>query len=551
MKFDRSLLTTLDENAGVPEDLRSCLNAHGLYSTLRFVLRLSQRIHRILAATPTGIYEGSQIYFEQVQAFSTLLHETVHWWQHIGSTAGLMLSLSHPVQSHGNFTHLKTFLSEIGPKKSILKFGRDNKPEDRISEAGSRATNIIVNNYHDVQFFQVIATRPELIRDQGIGDDPLFENVGHSYFITYANTLRLLIDQFDPDCSFLPDPRSWEPAFEKLNTEKTEGFYLGSPIAIPPVGLWQIFEGQARFVQLQYLHFGTGGQFDWDDARALGMFSAVYVKAFETFLEFTESDWPDTIDSPLVGLFLAVCDMTLNAGEGFPLPLVSPPTFITDNDPGTRFTYLSRMIALKAPHLKNTVKDYSRDEYVQVTQELCNLMRTPPPLKVAETVADWSQTHDKLIALMEEDRVFRFSNVDMPARLLFARYITFNRDKAQRPEILCWPGAWFAGKRASADSEAIFRRNGALFVDKEDDDGIFPAELPGRDSTIVHETFNKFYGWIVNYDLISQWIIAEGPFKYEYEWLSTAHDPADVSDWAAKGFEHIFGVHPDKFEILS
>ena len=92
MNLDHTLLTTLDEYASVPEDLRSCLNAHGQYSTLRFVLRLSPQIHRILAATPAGIYDRSQISFEQVQAFSTYLHETIHWWQHIGSTAGLILS---------------------------------------------------------------------------------------------------------------------------------------------------------------------------------------------------------------------------------------------------------------------------------------------------------------------------------------------------------------------------------------------------------------------------------------------------------------------------
>ena len=263
------------------------------------------------------------------------------------------------------------------------------------------------------------------------------------------------------------------------------------------------------------------------------MLSPIYVKAFETFLELTEAEWPESIDSPLVALFLAVCDMTLNSGAGFPLPLVSPPRFITDNDPGTRFTYLSRVIALKALHLKTAIRNYCKDEYIQVTEELCNLLRTPTPLKIAETVTNWSQTQDTLIALMEEDRIFRFSQVDMPARLLFARYITFNRDKAQRPEVLCWPGAWLAGERASADGEAIFRRNCALFVDKEEDDGIFPAELPDRNSAIVHDTFNKFYGWIVNYDLISQWIVAEGPFKYEYEWLSTAHNPAEVKDWSA------------------
>jgi hypothetical protein len=208
------------------------------------------------------------------------------------------------------------------------------------------------------------------------------------------------------------------------------------------------------------------------------------------------------------------------------------------------------MIALKAQHLKAAVNNYSKDEYIEVTEVLCDLLRTPPPLKIAQAVSDWSQTHQRLIALMEEDGIFRFLDVDMPARLLFARYIAFNLDKAQHPEILCWPGAWLAGARVSAEGEAMFHRNCALFVDKEEDDGIFPAELPDKDPAIVHDTFNQFDNWIVDYDLISQWIVADGPFRYEYEWLSTAHNPALMKEWAAKGFEHVFGVHPEDFDIL-
>jgi len=519
MKRDPLLLYPLDESAALTGNLQSCLNAYGLYSTLHFVLRLSPAIHRTLASTPTGIYTGAQLSFEQVQAFSTYLHESVHWWQHIGSTAGLMLSLSHPVQSHANYTQLKIFLREVGPKKSILRFNKKPEDKSRHSKAGLRATNIIVNNFKDIQFFQTLAMAPELFRQHSIGDDPYFENVGHSYYIMYSNTLRLLSDQFDPDRTFLPDPKAWEPAFDKLEKEKTEGFYYGSPIAIPPVGLREIFEGQARFIQLQYLHFGSGGRFGWDDARDFGMFSQVYITAFEQFLRLTDSEWPETIDDPLVGLFLVVCDMTINSGDGFPLPLVSPENFINDNDPGRRFTFLSRLIALKAPHLKTLIRSYSRDEYVQATEELAKAWRTSSPLKIANAVADWSQTKPRLIELMEEDRIFRFSLQDMPARLLFARYINFNRDKSKRPEMLCWPGAWFAGERVSEESMAVFDRNRALFVDKENDDGIFPAMLTDKDQDVVHETFNQFYAWIVNYDLISQWIVSDRPFIYNYEWL--------------------------------
>ena len=335
-----------------------------------------------------------------------------------------------------------------------------------------------------------------------------------------------------------------------LNVERKEGYYHGSPIFLPPVGLFEIFEGQARFAQLQYLHFCSGRKFDWDDARAAGMLQAEYVAGFEEFLKLSESEWPDSIDSPLVALFLTVCDVALNPGEGFPLSLVSPPSFITDNDPGTRFTYLCRMIKLKAPFLKAAVRNYSKEEYTEVTESLCAHLYTPAPLTIARAVAAWSATKDTLVALMEEDRIFRSSKADMPLRLLFARYLTYNVDKARYPEILCWPGAWLAGERVSGKGEAIFRRNQALFVDKEDADGIFPIEMPGRNPDIVDETFNQFYTWIVNYDLISQWIVDEGAFKYDYRWLSTIHGPKEVKDWAANAFARLFGEHPDRFEIV-
>lgn len=246
------------------------------------------------------------------------------------------------------------------------------------------------------------------------------------------------------------------------------------------MGLWEVLEDQARLVQLQYLHFGSGGRFGWEDARDMGMLGTMYSKAFETFLHLTDSEWPAEISSPLVGLFLAVCDMTINPGEGFPLPLTSPSTFITDNDPGMRIMFLCRMIALKAPRLKNLVKEYSAEEYLEVTEQLSKLLLTPSPMAIAHAVVKWSEEQNAMISLMKEEEAFQFSPMDMPARLLLSRYIVFNRDKVRRPEFMCWPGAWMAGERAETSGKEILDRNMALLVDREDDNGIFPAIVPGK-----------------------------------------------------------------------
>ena len=104
----------------VPASLNACLNARGLYNSFQFVLRLSPEIHRRIAHLPTGI-TTRPVDPETIQAFSTYLHETIHWWQHIGSTMGLLLSLTYPAQAHANHHHLKNLLAAAGPQKSIYK----------------------------------------------------------------------------------------------------------------------------------------------------------------------------------------------------------------------------------------------------------------------------------------------------------------------------------------------------------------------------------------------------------------------------------------------
>jgi hypothetical protein len=87
----------LDNSRGLivsPGDLNACLNSHGLYNSFQFVLRLSPEVHRRIDALPMRIVTGVSD-FDGVQAFSTYLHETIHWWQHVGSTAGFLLSLSY------------------------------------------------------------------------------------------------------------------------------------------------------------------------------------------------------------------------------------------------------------------------------------------------------------------------------------------------------------------------------------------------------------------------------------------------------------------------
>jgi hypothetical protein len=63
-----------------PSEFAACLNARGIYSTMHFVVRLNPEIHRLLDKATADGHATGEFDGETIQAFSTYLHETVHWW---------------------------------------------------------------------------------------------------------------------------------------------------------------------------------------------------------------------------------------------------------------------------------------------------------------------------------------------------------------------------------------------------------------------------------------------------------------------------------------
>jgi hypothetical protein len=271
----------------IKDSLYDLSRARGLYDGLRFVVRMRPEMYRILDEHPPDGKVGSrQASFEQLDAFSTYLHETLHWWQHIGSTTGLMLSFTCPAKSHVNHERLKELLARIGPHKSLRTFDALHPHQ------GGQTLNIVLNNWHDLEFNWRLLINPQSV--YSIVSSPYFDCVGHSLSIGLANTLLLVSSTFDREFAFIPDIRRWEAGFAELRNSKAEGFYFGSPIKLPPIGVLHIFEGQARFSQIQYLHNATGGRLDWQYFKQRGMLDGVYVEAFKLFLSLTETDWPDS-----------------------------------------------------------------------------------------------------------------------------------------------------------------------------------------------------------------------------------------------------------------
>ena len=97
----------------------------------------------------------------------------------------------------------------------------------------------------------------------------------------------------------------------------------------------------------------------------------------------------------------------------------------------------------------------------------------------------------------------------------------------------------------------MFDRHGALFVDKEDDDGVFPRLADGRTETEVQEAFDDFYAHNVIFDLTRQWITKPGPFRYDFRWLSQRGTDQEIRAFCERSFQSLYGLNPSSVSLVA
>ena len=96
----------------------------------------------------------------------------------------------------------------------------------------------------------------------------------------------------------------------------------------------------------------------------------------------------------------------------------------------------------------------------------------------------------------------------------------------------------------------LFDKHGTLFIDKEDDNSVFPRLQPNRDEATVHKVFDEFYHNIMTMDLTDQWINQSGPFKYDISWASSSASRDDSERYLREQFELAYDLDPNSVKIL-
>ncbi|MNJ38354.1 hypothetical protein D3C77_332000 [compost metagenome] len=540
VKFSHPLLDTRSQIEASQPGLSSCLDVLGLYHPTQYVLRLSYSVHKLV---DSAIEKNNEdITWEEFQAFSTYLHETVHWWQFIGSSIGFMLSMGYPAETHANIEALQ-MLAKSNARKPLMEWAETEMRSGKDHSTPEIASaNTVTNNMLDIAFYRALITNAVGINK--IAASNYFESKAHSFHVAYSATLNILRSMFDPDSKFLPNPDDWHDEFERLRDTKAIGFFYGSPLYVHQVSGFDIIEGQARFIQLQFLSFVAKSKISMSQVDRDGYLNGVYGNAFRQFLKITNSEAPELIDSPLVALFLLICDISLNPSEGFPKTITNSAEFIAAADCNYRFLVLCNA-AKENSYLKEHIKDYSKKEYLEVAQILTSHCGLEHPYEIPVLISEWKNQRSSIQELLRQQETFEYNPESISVRVLFSHFITFNLDKLDAPEFFCWAGKHLAFGKGSENYKKLWIKNLSLYSDGAEDQTILPRLCPGRPVENIKKTFNAFYAANLVYNMSNQWVAGRGPFKYDFSWLTEREDPEIIKDKTNELFEAIFGVNPN------
>lgn len=461
----------------------------GLYNTMQFVLRLNEDVRFHLK-------NGDDSDPDKIQASSTYLHETIHWWQHIGSNLGFIFNLSYPAFATDSNFMLIDLVKKGIKHKPIVQY--EDKYYKKTGKTDVNELNRVVNNFYDLEYAKNFLLSNQNIRT--IKDDQrFFLSMGHSFMIMWSNSIEMVAETIDDKFTILPNINNWVSNFKELEQNKVEGFYINSNYKVSKVGMKAIFEGQAVFNQIIYLaNAFKGNNIVFKDFIDKGMLHGIYLEAFDYYLEIIGEERPILIDKPLINLFLLVCDLSINPNNGFPFDIYDYENFININDPGVRFFRICRVIRENKEYYLKNCDTPTKSIYIKLSWKLNRKIGSKCSYESIKQVIRWSD-QKTIKKILKELETYKFEDKNMPFRLFFSKFIDFNKDKYWYPEKFCWIGEYLSN--GDENSKDLLDKHPALFLEAEDGE-IKAKTLDNIPEKKVLKTFNQFYTNIIVYELI-------------------------------------------------
>lgn len=82
------------------------------------------------------------------------------------------------------------------------------------------------------------------------------------------------------------------------------------------------------------------------------------------------------------------------------------------------------------------------------------------------------------------------------------------------------------------------------------DGDIYPTLFEKVEEKNILNSFNTFYQWNSTYQLVRQWIIQEGEFNIDFNWLTSKFPQKETEKWTEENFKQFFGISYKDLKIL-
>lgn len=520
---------------------------YGLFDPLTFVVRLDEKIQKLIEENHKHPIQWST---EELFATVTLLHETIHWWQYIGTTFGLFESLSIASQSSSARQLLQRWSEKYGARKpttTALKQAFSNSCKDELE--------LLINlnkNWMDIELSStIIHHRPYLISI--LYSNPYFSSIGTSvlrhYVQVYASLEPVLKDNFNQ----LPKVSEWVNVGNEASKKRLPDFSedkreFSTDISHLGFGAFEIMEGQARLSEIQCLSAFTYDKFDWKASLNFNLLSGLYGKVFKYFISKTELSWPNKSFDPTIGLFLLACDIALNPNEIYPLKHFDPYTLIKSTNPCLRFEMITNSIS----KLKSSCLDkfkYNDTTYRRVSDLICDDIGEIPPYHTFNLIISLFEKIPEARSILNgaPDTIYDFPSI--PFKFYFWKHYSFMKDKAKHPAHFCWIGPCLT--KILFFYRQPYIRNFPPLMSPSLNEEIMATHsfLGSKDREIKGELNDYLMSQLMN-DLIRQWIAKPGKFATSYDWITPRAPQSFWTSIMKKFFENSFGFSIESVQVL-
>lgn len=517
-------------------------NINGIYDPLNCIIEVKKEYSSLLKS------DIADLSYEKMLAAGTFLHESIHWWQVAGSTIGFILGSAYTAQTIVSINEFKAITNIKNCKKPLFKTLKDNS--DILSEKEQDKLNIIFNNWHDLEMAINLLNNPLDAKEYILPG--VFENLGYTFRIMYSSVYGLIKSTFNGQDSINFNHPEWVKYYESKEEKKILNYYYGSDLAMPPIGAAQLYEGQARLSELQYYSEYISDDFGYWNSQ--GYLSDIYIYAWDMFLRLTDLKQPKSVCSPEVFLFLLVVDIALNPEYPYPSFLPGKDNFdlITELHPGFRFTRLCRVVKQNQKIL-DKLQVINNKSYNTITEFLYKKTGFKAPNAIAEVIYKIYENSDLFLEMENNYINNKFSEINLPIRILYSRHLKLMKAKKLYPEFFAWPGYYLTQRVKKSlkveDMQVLIDDHRAPFIYNHDTNAVgymYPL------STTYDESFaitTHYFNYQMFNDLLRQWIVKDGPFQYNFAWIDNKYSVDDYKKMLSKIFEYQLNININDIEI--